>query len=416
MTANRIAFMFCLTILLAGCAGVTTHKAVPEVATLDAVVSGYGPNIRYLGDEAPADLARIIQRRIGQYQAAHADYFKAHGSYPAMNYLALSGGGDNGAFGAGLLHGWSAAGTRPEFTIVTGVSTGALIAPFAFLGRDYDAQLKEAYTTMRSENIFLGSASTLLDGLTGGMALTDNTPLEKMIEKNVTPEMFEKIAEEHRKGRRLLIGTTNLEMQRSVIWDIGTLANSTNPDALKLFRKILLASSAIPGAFKPVFFDVTAAGKTYSEIHVDGGVTAQVFLYPLQTVADEKTLFEKAGIPRNLFIIRNAKIVPEYQTMTPRLMYLSQRSIETLIKNQGIGDLYKLYAGAQRDGINYNMIYIPQGFSKTPKELFDQEYMAKLFAFSDDMAGKGIPWQHTPPSYALVEQGIAPPAAVVPAQ
>ncbi len=414
MIRPRIALLLCLTLLLGACAGASSHRAVPEPTVQEAVVKGFGPNIRYLGDEAPADLARIIQRRIGQYQTAHADYFKAHGKYPAMNYLALSGGGDNGAFGAGLLHGWTNAGTRPEFTIVTGVSTGALIAPFAFLGRDYDPQLKESYTTMSSENIFLGSASTFLDGLTGGMALTDNTPLEKMIEKSVTPEMFQQIAEEHRKGRRLLIGTTNLEMQRSVIWDIGTLANSANPDAIKLFRKILLASSAIPGAFKPVFFDVTAAGKTYSEIHVDGGVTAQVFLYPLQTVADEKTLFEKAGIPRNLYIIHNAKIVPEYQTMTPRLMYLSQRSIETLIKNQGIGDLYKLYAGAQRDGINYNMIYIPQDFAETPKEMFDRDYMSKLFYFGEAMAKKEIPWQHTPPSYALVEQGIAPPTNIAP--
>ena len=244
----------------------------------------------------------------------------------------------------------------------------------------------------------------MLDGIFGGLALTDSGPLARMIEKTVTQEMFEKIGQEHRNGRRLLIGTTNLETQRNIIWDIGAIAVSGNPEGLKLCHKVLLASAAIPGAFKPVFMDVTVDGRTYNEIHVDGGVTAQVFLYPLQSIVDEKRLFAENGISRRLYIIRNAKIVPEYESLKPRLMSLSRRSIETLIKNQGIGDLFKLYAGAERDGIDYNLVHIPQDFRAKSTELFDPKYMSQLFALGETSGRAGIRWMDSPPDYALMEQ------------
>jgi predicted patatin/cPLA2 family phospholipase len=401
----RIAALICLVLALSGCGVVTAHMAVPEEQAARAEVTGFPAGIRYYGDEAPGNLAYIIERRIGQYKATNEAYFREHGDYPPMSYLAVSGGGDNGAFGAGLLHGWSTTGKRPAFTIVTGVSTGALIAPFAFLGPEYDAQLKEVYTTLNTSNLFIAAFSTVWEGLTGGMSLVDNTPLQKMIEEKITPEMFAKIAEEHRKGRRLLIGTTNLESQRSVIWDIGTLANSGQPGALALFHKIMLASTSIPGVFKPVFMDVTVDGKHYSEIHVDGGVTTQVFLYPLQSVVDEKEIFDRNGIHRRLYVLRNAKLGPEYSKLVPRVINLSQRSIETLIKTQGIGDLFKLYAGAKRDGIEYNMVNVPQGFGAKPKEMFDPEYMSQLFALGDEMGRTGIPWMQAPPNLALIQPG-----------
>jgi predicted patatin/cPLA2 family phospholipase len=409
----RIAALFCLLFVLGGCGVVTAHHAVPENAIQRAVVEGYPAGIRYIGDEAPDNLAFIIERRISQYKAANEEYFKAHGAYPPMSYLAVSGGGDNGAFGAGLLHGWSTGGTRPQFTIVTGVSTGALIAPFAFLGPEYDDELKQFYTTLSTKNLFTAAFSTVWEGLTGGMSLVDNTPLARMIEQKITPEIFARIAAEHRRGRRLLIGTTNLETQRSIIWDIGTLANSGNPDALHLFHKIMLASTSIPGAFKPVFIDVTVDGRRYNEIHVDGGVTAQVFLYPLQSAVNEKQIFDGHGISRRLYILRNAKLTPEYASIKPNLIYLSQRSIETLIKNQGIGDLFKLYAGARRDGVEYNLINIPQGFNVKPKELFDREYMSQLFALGDTMGRTGIPWMQAPPNLAYQLQPAAGVSAPV---
>lgn len=400
------SFTLCLLIGLAltGCGTIPLHNTPPEAQASRAVVSGFTPNIRAWGDIAPGNLDAVVSKRIAEYKLSHAEYFRAHGVYPPMDYLALSGGGNDGAFGAGILCGWSASGKRPDFTIVTGISTGALIAPFAFLGPDYDDELRQVYTTLSSENIFIGTLSTVFDGLTGGMALTDNGPLAKKIEESITQEMFTRIGAEHRKGRRLLIGTTNIEAQRSVIWDIGSLANSGSPGGLKLFREILLASAAIPGAFKPVFIDVTIDGKNYSEIHADGGVTAQVFLYPLQSTSRESALFKESGIDRHLYVIRNTKITPEYRQLKPSVVSLSQRSIETLIKYQGIGDLFKLYVGAQRDGIAYNLIQVPPEFTAESKQLFDPAYMTKIFDLGYRMGADGIPWQTKPPGAAYIDE------------
>ena len=196
---------------------------------------------------------------------------------PPVNYLAVSGGGDNGAFGAGLMNGWTETGTRPEFKMVTGVSTGALIAPFAFLGSDYDATLREVYTTMTPEKVYRarGFSAALYDD-----AMADTTPLSQVIAGYADQKMFDAIAREYQKGRLLMIGTTDLDAQRPVIWNIGALAASGHPGALDLFRKILRASAAIPGAFQPVLIDVEIDGRKYQEMHVDGGAIAQLFLYP----------------------------------------------------------------------------------------------------------------------------------------
>lgn len=381
------------------------HKTIPEAFISQALVEGFNPNIRSWADTPVDNLDVAIQKRVDLYKQQHAAYYASHNTYPEMNYLAISGGGYDGAFGAGILSGWTKAGTRPEFQIVTGVSTGALIAPFAFAGPEYDGELRKVYTTLKSENIFLGDVWTVLKGITGGVALTDNTPLSKKIDETITPELFRKIGEEHRKGRRLLIGTTNLEAQRGVIWDIGSISsNYSDAKGLKLFRQILLASAAIPGAFQPVLIDVTANGQKFQEIHVDGGVTAQVFLYPLATHASDRNAFEETGIGRNLYIVRNGKVEPEYLPMTLGLVSLSQRSVETLIKNQGIGDLYRLYVGAKRDGMNYNLIYMPSSFHEKSQEIFDPVYMSKLFDVGYQMGLSGTAWMHSPPGVDYIDQ------------
>lgn len=400
----RILSSLLLLAVLSACANaIPLHNAVPAGKERDVVVKGYGANIRAWGDEAPQKLDAIIEKRIREYSEANTDYFGKHAAYPAMEYLAISGGGDNGAFGAGVLCGWTKAGTRPQFTIVTGVSTGALIAPFAFLGSEYDDELKEVYTTLKSENIIESTVGTIFDGIAGGLALANNSPLAKKIDETITQEMYDRIAVEHRKGRRLLIGTTNIEAQRSVIWDIGAIANSGNPDGLKLFRQIMLASSAVPGVVSPVFIDVMAGSKKYSEIHADGGVTAQVFLYPLQSTSRESILFRESKIPRHLYIIRNAKITPEYKPIKPGLFSLSERSVETLIKYQGIGDLYRLYVGAKRDGIDYNLIYVPSDFSVVSQELFDPFYMAAIFERGYYMGKNNVQWMTAPPGVQYIQ-------------
>jgi len=392
---NVVVLVFLL--LTAACSSVPTHLPLSEADSDKAQIEGYGPEIRFWADEAPKNTYDLIMRRIMDYREHHADYYKKNKKYPDLNYLAISGGAYDGAFGAGLLNGWTVAGTRPDFTLVTGVSTGALIAPFVFVGPKYDATIKELFTTTNSDNVFMTSLVDVLDGVTGGLALTDSTPLQNKIKQFITPDLMSEIAREHRKGRRLFIGTSNLEAQRGVIWDIGAIANSGNPTALNLIHQVMLASAAIPGAFSPVFIDVKVGDKQYSEMHVDGGVTAQTFLYPIKIRRSVVQQFIKSGLKRHVYIVRNSKITPEYKIIDPGFFAITRRSIETIAKNEGLGDLYRLYLSTQRDGIDYNLAYIPSSFQAEPKELFDPEYMSKLFDVGYDWAMRPDAWEKTPP-------------------
>ena len=296
---------------------------------------------------------------------------------PPANYLALSGGSDNGAFGAGLLTGWTAAGTRPSFKLVTGVSTGALIAPFAFLGPAYDEQLRQLYTGIGPNDVY--SRRSLMTAVFSD-ALTDTDALYKLIARYANEEMLAAIAQEYLKGRLLLIGTTNLDVQRPVIWNIGAIAESGRPGALELFRKILLASASIPGAFPPVLLEVEANGQVYQEMHVDGGAVAQTFLYPAQigVLADMRRGFARE---RHAYVIRNARLDPEWASVDRRLLSITGRAISTMIYYSGYNDVVRIYWTTQRDGVDYNLAYIGQDFATERRQDFDRAYMRPLFEY-----------------------------------
>jgi len=381
-------------ILLAGCASGVARNFVPEASVGAAKIAGMPPNIRFWGDAEPKELRAIVEKKANATLAR----YKASGTPKSMNFLTLSGGGEDGAFGSGFLIGWRDVGTRPEFEIVTGISTGSLIAPMAFLGRKYDQQLKDAYTTIASEDAIF--TKQILSGLLGGMALTDNTGLKVMIAKFATQQMLTDIAREHKRGRRLLIGTTNIDAQRGVIWDIGEIATSGHPDSLKLFNQILLASASVPGAFPPVFIKVNVNGKQYEEMHVDGGIINQVFLFP--TLLKAKSINSKYGvldIRRNLYVLRNTKINPEWKQTKASFFSISGRSMATLIKRQGIGDLTRMYARARRDGFNYNLAYIPPNFTLQAKSAFDPVYMKALYQVGYEAARAGYRWHKKPPDF-----------------
>jgi predicted patatin/cPLA2 family phospholipase len=314
----------------------------------------------------------------------------------SSDYLAISGGGANGAFGAGLLFGWTTADSRPEFRIVTGISTGALIAPFAFLGPRYDARLKKLYTTISTKDIL--EKRSLFSILTADSA-ADTKPLRELLEDVIDVKVLEDIVVEHDKGRRLLIGTTNLDANRPVIWNMGIIAKSGAPNALKLVRKILLASASIPGLFPPVYIEVEADSHRYDEIHVDGGTSSQVFLYPASL--DMRRMMRQVGLKgkSRIFVIRNSRIEPYWETTKPKIFPILNRSISSLIRTQGIGDLYRIYLSAQRDGMDYNIAFIPSDFKEKPKEEFDPEYMNKLFDLGYQMAKNGYPWEKVPPGF-----------------
>jgi len=376
--------------LLSGCATSYKRNPLPE-AYGDIAQIPYIPYARFWGDKVPSWLQEKIddlKEEIRQNESETKDI--------SNDYLAISGGGANGAFGAGLLVGWTATDNRPDFRAVTGISTGAIIAPFAFLGPKYDAQLKKLYTTISTKDIL--KKRSLFSILTADSA-SDTTPLREMLEDVIDVKVLEDIVVEHDKGRRLLIGTTNLDANRPVIWNIGIIAKSGAPNALKLVRDILLASASIPGLFPPVYIEVEANGHRYDEIHVDGGTSSQVFLYPASL--DMRWMMRQVGLKgkSRIFVIRNSRIEPYWETTKPKIFPILNRSISSLIRTQGIGDLYQIYLSAQRDGMDYNIAFIPSDFKEEPKEEFDPEYMNKLFDLGYQMAKNGYPWEKAPPGF-----------------
>ena len=383
-------------LLLQGCTTLTRLDAVPKALQEQAQIPGLvGVRYRAGNDQDLAAMAREGLESVQREQAYLAS--QGHrGPLPPAVFLAVSGGGDNGAFGAGLLNGWTAAGNRPQFKLVTGISTGALIAPFAFLGPAYDDELKEFYTTISSKDIL--KARGVLAAMTSD-AMADNRPLWKLVEKHVTRELLDAIAAEYEKGRLLVVGTTDLDARQGIIWNMTKLAASSDPKALDLFRSILIASAAIPGAFPPVLIDVEADGKPYQEMHVDGGAMAQVFVYPPALNVAEMARAHHFVRERQLYIIRNSRLDPEWANVERRTMSIAQRAIASLIQTQGVGDLYKIYLIAERDGVDYHLAYIPPTFNVPHKEEFDTEYMRALFELGYTMAAKGYPWQKLPPGF-----------------
>ncbi len=379
-----------LIVLVGGCAGPAKRHPVPAELVDQARIPGF-PDARYVGQQGVVGPG--FERRIHEL----VEQSKTGGALdqPAR-LLAISGGGANGAFGAGLLVGWTAAGDRPDFQYVTGISTGALTAPFAFLGPDYDDELKEAYTTYSTKQLV--EKRPPLRALLSGDSLFRTRGLEKMIARYFDDDAIDVMAREHQKGRRLWIGTTNLDAMQPVYWNIGAIAQSDHPGRYDLVRKILLASASIPVAFPPVTFDVEAGGQAYDELHVDGGMVSQVFAYPLPF--EMRRELSERGIrlkdPR-LYIIRNAKVTPAYRPVDLRVLPIARQSVESLIRTQGIGDLYELYVGTQRDHVGYYLTHIPSDFDVKEHEAFDPAYMAALFDRGYEMAKAGYPWDREPP-------------------
>lgn len=387
------AALLLLILLVVGCAG--TERAPSEAASASDQASVLGiPNARFYPDtQAPAMVQEAL-RALERERAARPASVGARGSLPPANFLAISGGSDDGAFGAGLLVGWTEAGTRPEFNLVSGVSTGALIAPFAFLGSAYDPQLRAVYTDVQPADIY--EERSILTAVFKD-AMADTTPLFHLISRYVDENMIAAIAREYGKGQLLLIGTTNLDVQRPVLWNIGAIAASGKPGAIDLIRKILLASAAAPGMFPPVMIDVEAGGKSFQEMHVDGGAVVQMFLYPPSIRLKADMGQEARGRERHAFLLRNSRLDPEWASVDRRLLPIAGRAISTMIHYSGYNDVLRIYATTQRDGVDYNLAYIGPDFNAEHKAPFDQAYMRALFDYGYQRARRGYPWSKTPP-------------------
>lgn len=383
-----------LAVLVLGACSAPRRNPVPKDLAATAAVAGM-PTVRFWGDTADASLlARYMLSLEREVKAAGVGSIA---ELPDAYFLALSGGGSDGAFGAGLLCGWTERGDRPTFKIVTGISTGALIAPFAFAGPEYDHVLRDVYTNISTRDIV--HQRSILGALTSDAA-TDVEPLRALVAKYVDQAFIDKVAEESRRGRLLFIGTTNMDAQRPSMWAMGAIAASGHPDSIQLFRDIMIASASIPAVFPPVMIEVQGAdGKMYDEMHCDGGVTSQVFLYPASFSFNDLPDQAAVSRKRHVYVIRNAQLSASHKKIDRSIFPIAGRAISTLIKTQGVGDLYRIYLGTQRDGLEYNLAYIPESFTLDSREAFDPEYMRPLFQLGFDLAKEGYPWAKAPPGF-----------------
>lgn len=375
---------------LTSCVSVPKRNALPGELVNDAVVIEL-PEARHWGDEPPPWIGDWFDESRAEHRK------QSPGVYGTRHtYLALSGGGANGAFTAGLLNGWTERGDRPEFTAVTGISAGALTAPFAFLGSDYDHVLRKVALEMSTEDIM--EQRRKIQALRSDAA-SSTGPLQAFLEEHIDEALVARIAEEHRRGRVLSVATTNLDTMRPVIWRLGPIAASGHPDSVELIRKILLASASVPAVMPPVLVDVTAGGEHFDELHVDGGATSQVFLYPVGLPWDRVlTELNVQGTP-SVYIVRNSRLDSEWEATKNRLFPILARSVSSLIRTQGLGDLYRMYLQTLRDGLDYNLAFIPADFDEKPKEAFDSAYMTALYERAYEMAKQGYPWHKVPPGF-----------------
>jgi predicted acylesterase/phospholipase RssA len=395
---NGLARMARLTLValaavLAACTTLTRLGAVPSELQDEARPDGIS-DVRFYPQQLANSAARSQVRIRWPASGVEAEIPVSSDTSAGCDMLAISAGGDRGAFAAGLLSGWSQTGTRPHFKVVTGVSVGALIAPFAFLGPRYDHVLREVALSAGRESFF--HRRSFLSGLLGD-GFASSEPLERVLATYVTAAVLREIADEYRHGRDLYILTTDLDAGVPVIWNMGAIAASDSPDALILFRQVLRASTAVPVAVSPVLIPVTAGGRHFQELHVDGSVTHQVFLggFPLPQlrVSDMQASAPSCGA----FIIINAQMDSSRSTTPRRTLRIGERSIQTLMQIEASNDVASIFTALQRQDIQFNLAYIDSDFQAPHRHDFDPSYLRTLFTYGERLGSGAYPWHSAPP-------------------
>ena len=394
-----VTVFMALALLTSACVSPVTHRPLSpeEFARTDfASLIPY----RWWGDESPPRLEASLKQLAPALKQRYPEAVDANpANAPMLSSLVLSGGGSNGAFGAGILAGWSESGSRPQFDYVTGVSTGAVIAPFAFLGPEYDETLLEIYASLKPDGIYRWS---LFGGLLFGSAVSDTTPMRERVKAYITPDIVAAIAEQQRLGRILAIITTHLDANRPVLWDLTAIAQQPMDQALPLIRQVILASAAIPAFFPPVPIEWEDDGKRFTELHVDGSVTRQAFAYPAQLRVDK--LNEVLGLTfrRQIFVIQNGNTASVYKPAPVKVLPIAQRALDVLLLDKLNGDIERIYNLARRDGVGFNMVAIPNEFLADGSTEFDPDYIGSLIDLGRAIGRTGDFWQDLPPSERAV--------------
>ena len=394
-TALATKLLLVLALLaLAGCASlprIPSSREQQAVATIPGI-----PNARVWSDDRADTLLARAKSDV------RAD---AAGRAGAINVLAISGGGSNGAYGAGLLIGWSDRGTRPEFTVVTGASAGALIAPFAFLGASYDPVLKSLF----SEGI--GEELLQIDGLSAifGAGVFKTEPLKRLIARYIDDQLLDRIAAEYRKGRRLLVVTTNLDAQRTAVWDMGAIASSGATGALALFREVLVASASVPGVYSPVLINVESEGRRFDEMHVDGGVRANLLVVP-ESLLLSSVPPPSSGVRPHVYILMNNKLEQDFEMVESKTLAIVSRSFTTAVKANTQNTLIATYDFTRRNKWDFNLASIDADYPTTTSMGFDKAYMSQLFQYGYDQGYRGPPWRKTLPETYTIPTASPPRA------
>ncbi|MGY3698398.1 putative patatin/cPLA2 family phospholipase [Bradyrhizobium sp. USDA 3240] len=372
--AIRQAVLLCgLAIALAACSSLPRMPYTAADAANSRVLDLDG--LRRYADE-PASKFRLEKNTVA----------------PIKTYLALSGGGADGAYGVGVLNGWTAAGNRPSFSVVSGVSTGGLIAPFAFLGPRYDDTLREVYTSGIAESLLQDPS---LMRVLFGSGLFGNKRLRELVARYVGQDILSEVARENAKGRKLLIVTTDLDTQRTVIWDMGRIAAVGTPEALQLFRDVMAASASIPLVFPPIMIDAEGQGRRFQEMHVDGGVTAPVLTLP------DALLFRERAWPANghmnIYILVNKKLEGNFELVSNSTIDVASRSISAITQAQTRSVILSTYDFARRNRLGFHLSYIERDYPAPETQGFDTAYMRALYQHGYEKAAAGQAWTATPP-------------------
>ena len=367
-------------LMLAGCLSMHGGPTSPDSATATE---------EYVD---PESLNRMVA------QLAEGDQVNPGG--PHYNVLVLSTGGPYGAFTAGTLVGWSETGTRPKFDCVTGVSTGALVSVFAFLGPEWDDKLAKVLSDLNADKVYRMRRPL---SMLRRSSFASSEPLQRLIEDTVDVELMRAVAQAHAEGRRLYVGTTNLESRRLAVWDLGTIASRGDAEALKLLQTILLASCSIPGFFEPVPIEVQNNGQSHTELHVDGGASAAMFLRLPDGAQSLRGRRPLAG--SNLYIIVAGKIYADPAPVRPGFITIAGSSISSLLYAEARGDLYRLFTGSLVSGIKYHLVAVPQDFAIGPNStLFGATEIKQLYEEGVRIGRSPNPWRSLPPGAETSER------------
>lgn len=316
----------------------------------------------------------------------------------AYRALTLSGGGSRGAYGAGVLSGWTVRGDRPQFDVVTGISTGALMATHAFLGSEFDKDL-EIYGRISDDDVF--KKRSILTMLSGSSIL-DTSPLRKTLRSMINETTLDLVAAEYKKGRRLFIGTTNLDANVFVIWDMGAIAASGRHDRLKRYIDVVMASSAFPIAFPPVYLEVDGKSGPFTEMHADGGIRETVFFFDFALIGDVRRAMNAAGLAesdlkKELYLLNNGPIeIANGRSYTPvegKVVPIVDATVSSLMTKVTQGSIYRMWVLAMAHGADFHLSFVPSDFEFTSSSLtFDPEEQAELFKVGYKQGLDGTAW------------------------